>query len=353
MRHPRLLAAVVLVAATLLPATPALAGPAPVPTSDFRAQIGDCAASGYAERLPGTTLIVEHRRADGTLAKKHTLTADNGDWAWTCPGPAIAMGDRFRFRLPGQSAPFRVFTVPKLTLTPDRVTGVVRGKVPVTALGSDLAMYTCDPSGSSCPIDLTIQLDLGAKGTFSEPLAPVYGGHVFALTWRRGFDRIGLVRQSGWVEVRPGSAKVIGWGGVPGSTVTVTLRRGTKVVRATTTISVRGRSVVTLRANGKLVKAQVGDRITSTVGAAAKLTVPLWNSYATDTTVNGRCFPANFAQFRHYDADGTLLSTQVAPTDGEFGTWSAPETVGVGDRIDWWCTDVDGDVMRGSYPAAW
>lgn len=347
MRRSTILATGILTVAALLPAAPTMAAPTVAdPTIWVRGTIGSCDYRGFAGGA-GNVIILEHRKANGTLRKKHTLEIQPGGlWSVACPGPAVASGDELRvFSESGQTL-YYTLTIPVLTLVLDRVGNVVKGGFPGGANQVLLSRGFCDVATFNC--DLEAQDDLTAPDGDTFNLAgPVDAADWATLTWWRGSDKIERVSSAARLVVKPGTSKVQVMGGSFGKKVSVTLKRGTKIGRGSATIGSDRFAKVTIRRNGAPMTIKVGDVISASVASDAKLTVPAFNLYPTDGALNGRCFKGGSVAYRITSGAGQFLSEGTATAESEFGTWGHPESnLQSGNKVSAWCANAKGDVLE-------
>jgi hypothetical protein len=348
MRSPRsfrratAVATALLTLAALVPATP---GVAAGPTASIDFQIGRCGMYGEADLGTDDTMVVKHTRFDGTKVQTRTVTVAGGTWSWNCPGPTFRPGDRLRFFLPGATAPFRTFSMPKLQFRIDRAAKVVKGAVPGTYDSVDVNVFRCDPSDYDCAVQVTPVIDPApTTGAWSVSLPGADGLWYAILEWQRGDDQVGWSVSADQLTVRPGSAVITGVSSKDTGSVKVTVRRGTKVGSGSATFRF-GEFRVVVRRNGTPMKLRVGDVVTANLGPDTKPTVPPHNLYTTDAAVAGRCFKGGEVTYEVHDADGVFQHRETVPAESVNGTWSNDDAVPAGYRITSWCANLKGDIL--------
>jgi hypothetical protein len=345
-RAPVALSAAALAIASLLPATPVVAGPPPKPTISVQGVLHSCFVSGSTSLGGGDTLVIKHRRADGTLRTTHTIPLTGGSWVIPCPNPRLAPGDKLQFFEQGETTPFRVFTVPRLRLTLDRVADKIRGAAPGTPDEVSLLVTTCTSAGSDCEPDPIVPITPGPDGgTFSRS-RPISARNAATLYWTRGADSIELWVYAARLLVMPGRPTVLGWGGTIGERVKVTLTRGTRIGTARPKVDESGFFEGTIRRNGSPMTIKVGDVISAPIASDATLKVPPFNLWTSEDAINGRCFKGGEIDLRVLTSEGGLLAEGTAQAESEFGTWTR-ETglLERGRQIQAWCANKKGDIL--------
>ena len=313
MRRFPLLAVTLLAIAALLPATPAAATG---PQATVSAYLGDCEAFGTASLLTTDTLVVRHLRPDGTLKAKHTVVVSGGEWDWACPGPNIRAGDKLQLIRKGETTPFRVVTVPKLTVRPDRVGDVVRGSTP----GNEAALVRlvrleCDPADYGCGTTEALDFEAAPDGSYSLPVVALTGRNHLDLDWTYLGDTFTLTQHVAALQVRPGSPRVTGWGSKVGQALTVTLKRGSKVVKAVATTRSDASYTAVLRKNGTPFTVKANDVIRASFATDAVMTVPTITIGLLEAGVFGVCFPNAQAIYLLRDGDGQNFAYGEIDTD--------------------------------------
>jgi hypothetical protein len=144
--------------------------------------------------------------------------------------------------------------------------------------------------------------------------------------------------------VEPGSPVITVRGPMPGQKVKVSLRRGTWTESTTVTIASNGQGSAQLRHKGKLIKPKVGDVVTSSVATDAKVTVPPFYVYWSDTGIFGRRFKNAVYSVDVLDSDGTTIYFDL---DAAFedGSWFNSRIVGPDEHVVAWCAKPSGDQL--------
>lgn len=345
-RAPVALSAAALAIASLLPTTPALAGPPPTPTVSVQGVIGTCNLSGSTSLGAGDTLVIKHRRADGTLRATHTRPLSSGSWNVFCTNPRLAPGDKLQFFEQSETTPFRVFTVPRLQLTLDRVTDQVRGAAPGSPDTVSLVVSTCTIQGGDCEPGPTLSITPAPGDGGFRRSRPISSRTTATLTWTRGADTIQRRAYAARLLVVPGTAAVLGWGGTIGERVKVTLTRGTRTGTANPKVDGNGLFQAAIRRNGALMTIKVGDVISSPVAADATLKVPPFNLWTSEGAVNGRCFKGGEVYFMIFNSESRYLGKGTAQAESEFGTWTQEtDLLQPGGKVQAWCANKKGDVL--------
>lgn len=353
MRSPRsfrratAFATALLALAALLALSPVAVAVDP-PTISVRGTIGSCDYSGFAGGA-GSVILLEHRKADGTLRKKHTLEIQpGGEWSVACPGPALASGDQLLVYSESGQTLFSTLTIPALTVVLDRVGNVVKGRFPGGADEVWLNRGFCDVATFNCDLETQDDLTSSDGGPYSFA-GPVDAADWAVLEWWSGGSRFERVSSAARLVVKPGTSTVQAMGGTYGQKVSVVLKRGTKVGQGSAKIGpAPGRfAKVTIRRNGAPMTIKVGDVISASVASDAKLTVPPFNLYSTDGAINGRCFKGGSVAYRITNGAGQLLSEGTATAESEFGTWGHLESnLQSGNKVSAWCANAKGDVLE-------
>jgi hypothetical protein len=351
MRSPRsfrratAVATALLALAWLVPSAPAAAASA-APTIWVRGTLGSCDYNGFAGGA-GNVIVVRHRKADGTLRKKHTVEIQPGGlWSVACPGPTLASGDELRVYSESGQTLYYTLTIPALNLVLDRVGNVVKGRFPGGADEVWLDRGFCDVATFVCDLQKQDELTAPDGDTF-DLVGPVDAADWAVLEWWRGGDRIQRVSSAARLVVKPGTSKVQAMGGTFGKQVFVTLKRGAKIGRGSAKIGPDRFAKVTIRRNGAPMSIKVGDVISASVASDAKLTVPPFNLYPTEDAINGRCFKGGSVAYRITSGAGQVLSEGTTTGDPGFGTWSHPEAnLQSGNKVAAWCANAKGDVLE-------
>lgn len=351
-RTLRLLVPVVLLAAaTVIPTASLAAAPAapagPAITSDIRVTIGDCLVQGQTQA--GTTLRITHRTSGGTVKGKAQVTANlDGDWARTCPGPKVAIGDRIELRLVGDPAIIKQLTIPVFTVITDRVNDRIRGIARgVTEVGVGLGI--CDPAHRECAKAGSAVLSVDPEThAFSWALPQAVNGlGTIRLMWDNGVDGVFLVQDFAHVEVQIGSARVQVTGRKPGVIESLSLRRTTPVATVSRRTGAQATFSATLKRDGKPLKVRAGDKITSTIASDASFTVPQMTVQASSSGATGTCFKNRPYSIVYLGADGSDQGATAGTTDSQ-GHWTTADPISAGWSVNVYCANVAGDIVRTS-----
>jgi hypothetical protein len=340
-------------------AAPGVAAVARPTTFDF--MMGDECVLGHAN--DGANVKFEWRSAAGALKYQATTPASTSDGSWfVCTDRHIAAGDVLKAKV-GQKT--RQLTVPQLTLIPDRVNNVLRGRA---------------PAGTTVHLDEGVLGDAVAnsKGRWSfSNSTDIVGGSLYGLHWLspQG-DSLGVWRVSPSVMVTLDSA-VVGVHGQPNQKVVVRLYEGAgfsetsepKAVARATTNSRGGVDAVFRDKSGHRVRIQAGDHLSAPgVAADADWLVPdvAVTADAATEIMTGRCFDtgvlrlgwfstvvltSNLLEVRgatmgRLNADGTFEIDYSDPTSSPNATYyGAPGDITSGDRVEVTCMHATGDYV--------
>lgn len=352
----RLSVAALLGLALLVPAATSAAGagapggpgPAADPSVVASVTLNVCGYGGNAANIPGNVLTVKHRSASGALRKTYGVTVTAGQWEVPCPGPRVRGGDRLQFLTSLSTTPFRELVIPRLKLRPDRVHDRLRGNAPGNPDLAGASAGKCDPALRLCFKGLPVLLSpAGSSGAFTIPMAGLDGTSRTVLFWQKDDDEVVLIQQAARMAVRPGSAAVTGLGVTAGQKLTVSLRRGQAVGRATPTSKADSTYRGTFRRGGKPMKARAGDLVSGSFASDATLRVPATSIAINDTGdgVVGRCFKNAPVTVEDFGFDGSFLGFYQT-TSGPTGRWSV--TLGplsAGHTFRAWCGTPKGDAV--------
>lgn len=318
------------------------------PDVELYLAMGACAIDGTAEGINLDELTIKHRGADGKLKATHVADVSGGIIETGCPGPVIRPGDKLALIEGGETTPFRTFTVPTMRLTQDRVNDTLSGKVTGGVSEVGVRVSLCDAGLVGCTGTPQFQAPVGGTGAFSVDAGEdLSGTTIVDLEWRKGGDSVSYIQRTGRLLIIPGSATITGAGSKAGQSVTVTVKRGTKIGSATTTTSANASLRARIKRDGAAMPLKAGDKVSATFSSDAKLTVPVTSlAYDGSKFADGRCFANGDLRLAVYDDTG-LWQGFGSATAAADGTWSSEVgAVAAGWRIDAWCANAKGDAIR-------
>jgi hypothetical protein len=362
-------AAVPLVAvALLMTLMPGVATAATRPTT-FQLYLGSSCIDGNSSDKALVTVV--WRSASGTLKLKETIRASgssyNGWWMLCAQQPRVLkVGDTIKATVGSTT---RKFTVPKLTLRPDRVDDVFRGTAPagtkirLTYSGALFADY-----------DVYTSVNVRADGTwrYSPPNFDIVGGLYASARWKSAKgDRVTIDVSTPFMIVTLGKARFEG-AATPGVLVRAKLKDAAtgdvKAIGEAKSNIYGGFSGQFRNAAGKTVPLAAGLRLVAPkVASDAKWIVPNITGSASAATdvVDGRCFDAgSSARFFSLEvtspdgSDGGSAHGKTAAngsfkvdfSDGEEGLFYWPTDVQSGDTILIRCLQTTGDWVQLRFP---
>ena len=310
----RALTAALVAAVVIAAALPAAAAAATVPIT-FDLQIGFYCVEGTS--TPGSTVEMTWKDSDGNRKARRSLTATSGGQWQHCNahGNVVEIGDSIRVN---DGTTSRLFVVPELTITINRVTDVIKGRGPA----NQYVRLLCEYTNGFEPCQTTWRIRVSSEGKWSFRNGwDFVGWQSMAMRWRspeNDFVWAGGIHGP-YVDATIGSAIVRG-ATRAGGIATVVLRRagsGDVVGTAVTRADPRGDFITKFRNNqGNTVKVRAGDRITSDVAADEDWIVPNVpaHAYAASDIVTGQC------------PEHTMFVRAIVMRDGyEDGDWDWPE----------------------------
>lgn len=211
----------------------------------------------------------------------------------------------------------RTVSVPDITVTPDRVSNVVRGHA-LAGKAIELEYQSCDALGRCIEVpSVTVTAD--SKGHYRRDLSPVDidgSDIVRAFSTTSHADFFYRSGQAPWMTITSPGRYALSC--LPAGTTTLRLVSSTGVLRARKTFHLRrgcGNVSGTFRKDGHAINNHVGDRITSDFASDAKMTWPGVSVAASGYTYSGRCFPDTDA---YVTIPGVLSSSVGTDANGRF-----------------------------------
>lgn len=292
-------------------AVPAAAARPAVVAFTVNGYVGDRELSGDAPT--GTVVKVVQRRGGKTI---HTSSGKARDGRWYLGPKPLRAGDRLVVTV---GAAKRVIVVPSLQLTVAAGAEVVSGRVPTSDL--DFELYAQNAVGGVDWENESGPAVAQADGTFSLPIPfKLSGGDYADLAWTSpSGDRWDLIRWRNSLVARVGSARVVGYGVVPGRT-TVSLRSPAGALLGSAQVVQQdgdGGFRAFLRKNGSNVKPKVGQKLRTSGVPGAVLTLrasDLAIDPAGDGTLTGTCLPG-----------GAAIVGRVDPVEGGYDFYGAKD----------------------------
>ena len=340
-----------LVCSTILTLLAALA-PAPAAGGafvlTFSTQIGSTCAQ--VSGGPVSTLhVVSLYTAEMELKDRVRVTSSESGYVSACFTDQVASGDRLRASVSGTT---RTVTVPKLSLTIDRVTDVLSGVAPA---GADLQFSAYKYAGlTSTSEQRYAYATANAAGSYSVDISSTFnliGGDYVYGSVSVGSDYYTVSNTAGYVHVLRASPLIDGVLGQSRS-ATITLMTATNAVRARAVVvgesatgSFNGRFITT---TGIPVNARLGDKVSGSFASDAAFTIPdvrVSADAATDV-VTGKCPPSRsyklFARRANYSQQVTRTGTS-GPTGVFTRDLTGSLDIVAGDVLEVWCKLPTGD----------
>ena len=343
-RRLSLACSVVLTLAALLPA-PAAGGSIVLL---FSAQIGSYCAQ-VTGGPPSTLHVVSLYTAEMELKDRVRVTSSDSGYVSACFADQIVSGDRLRASASGST---RTVTVPKLSLSINRVTDVVSGVAPAGVLVTfGLSKYAGLTNTSEQRYAYATANGAGSYSVDVTSTFNLIGGDYVYGAINVGSDYYNVSTTVSYVHVLRASALIDGYLGQSRS-ATITLM--------TPTDAVRGRAVVVgesqigsfsgrfITSTGIGVNARMGDKVSGTFASDAAFTIPDVRVSADPATdiLTGKCPPTRsykmWARRANYSAQAT-----VTGTSGPTGVFSRDVTATMNilsnDVLEVWCKLPTGD----------
>lgn len=325
--------------------TPVAAAEEPV---RFIADIGESCINGSAVADLAFRLV--QLGPTGKKLRGVDIVATGGFWS-DCDGPSVRAGQTLEARKDGDA--IHTFVVPALTVVPGRATDVLRGTAPG---GQDVGftLIHCFPGSTGCADSVTVAPQpVDADGHYTVDVGgqmDLRGGDIAIAHWIAPLgDDLYARTDAAVMEVRARKAVVFGHAR-PGSRVTIRLLSSGGALRAKGSVTVAsfGGWSVTLKHDGKAVKARVGDRVTASFATDASLKVRAVELTANlgAGTLQGVCQPHGEVGVRAQTADFGSAESKHTTADGT-GAWNTSgwTVLEHGSRVDVWCATTKGDVQ--------
>jgi len=315
--------------------------------------IGNCSVDGWNAGST-KTVVLTWKDSDGGLKNKQTVTSDSGgNFSTNCDSSEqVEVGDTIRVTIGTRS---RTLTVPKLTITVDRISNTVSGQGPA---GDWVGVQACERAmgcyDASEPTD-------GTTGAYSHDFSSdvdITGAGYARVNWTspQG-DDIQSNADAQQILIWEGRTP---WGGSfnasgpAGLHFTVHLLNGSlsNIGDGQAVLNARGYSSGDiLDSHGARVRAHAGDTIDATdLVSDAYFVLPAISVSGNATTdrVSGTCLPNSPFWFEAYAPDYSRDTTRSGTTDGT-GFFSRKITSSMnlkrGDHIDVECTLSTGDTV--------